>query len=45
MTPDELKFYLEEDIRFETEIIEEENKKQRTFLNELVENITEKIKT
>ena len=29
MTPDELRFYLEEDIQYETEMIEEENKKQR----------------
>lgn len=33
MTPDELKFYLEEDIQYETGIIEAENKRQRTFLN------------
>jgi hypothetical protein len=43
-TPDELKYFLNEEIGYFIETIERENEQQKIFLNELIIKITTKIK-
>ena len=44
MTPEQLKAYLDEDIKYETELIEQVNNEQKEFFNKLIEKLSSRIK-